>query len=48
MGGLVNASRSVSMPTDAQSATTAEEWGRAIDTAVTAAQSDLMDAVRLN
>ena len=48
MGGLVNASRSVSMPTDAQSATTAEEWERAIDAAVAAAQSDLMDAVRLN
>ena len=48
MGGLVNASRSASMPADAQSATTAEEWERAIDAAVSAAQSDLKDAVRLN
>ncbi len=47
-GGMVNASRSVTFPQDAQSAENAEQWETAIDAAIITAQADLIASVRLN
>ena len=44
VGGVVNASRSVTFPKAAQSATTLEAWRAAIISAIEAAQADLLDA----
>lgn len=43
-GGLVNASRSVTFPADAQSAKTREVWDKAIADAIDVAQADLKNA----
>lgn len=43
-GGLVNASRSVTFPADAQSADTCGAWNNAIAEAIDAAQADLKNA----
>ncbi|HIG22431.1 MAG TPA: orotidine-5'-phosphate decarboxylase [Henriciella marina] len=43
-GGVVSASRSVSFPPEAQSASTLDEWRTAIAGAINAAQADLMVA----
>lgn len=43
-GGLVNASRSVTFPTEAQSADTRGAWDKAIAEAIDAAQTDLKNA----
>lgn len=40
-GGLVSASRSVTMPSAAQSASNAKEWDKAINTAIESAKADL-------
>ncbi len=45
-GGVVNASRSVSFPPDAQGATAVAAWERAIDLAIGHAQAELVDAAR--
>jgi orotidine-5'-phosphate decarboxylase len=45
-GGVVSASRSVTMPHSAGGATTAKDWERAIESAITAAQADLVEAAR--
>ena len=47
MGGLVNASRSATMPQAAQEAATAKDWDVAIATAIAEAQADLIGAVRV-
>jgi orotidine-5'-phosphate decarboxylase len=44
-GGLVNASRSVTFPPDAQNAETLPEWRNAVISAIDAAQADLLAAV---
>ncbi len=43
-GGVVNASRSVSMPDAATSAATASDWERAIALAIKASQAELVEA----
>jgi orotidine-5'-phosphate decarboxylase len=43
-GGVVSASRSVSFPPEAQSASSMDEWRTAIAGAINAAQADLMVA----
>lgn len=45
-GGVVSASRSVSFPPEAQSASTLDEWRTAITGAINAAQADLMVAAK--
>ncbi|RIJ24247.1 orotidine-5'-phosphate decarboxylase [Henriciella barbarensis] len=45
-GGVVSASRSVSFPPEAQSASTLGEWRTAIAGAINAAQADLMTAAK--
>lgn len=45
-GGVVSASRSVSFPPDAQSASSLDEWRTAIAGAINAAQADLMAAAK--
>ncbi len=45
-GGVVNASRSVSLPGSAQAANSARDWESAIDQAIETAQRDLLAAVR--
>lgn len=47
-GGLVNASRSITFPDSAQNASTAKEWDQAVDAAIKAAQTDLLNAVRVS
>jgi orotidine-5'-phosphate decarboxylase len=45
-GGVVNASRSVTLPDAAKAATSAKDWERAIDNAITIAQAELVEAAR--
>jgi orotidine-5'-phosphate decarboxylase len=45
-GGVINASRSVSMPEAAKSARNDEEWDRAVSAAIEAAQAELVEAAR--
>jgi orotidine-5'-phosphate decarboxylase len=45
-GGVVNASRSVTLPEAAKSAVTAADWDKAISAAIEAAQSDLVAAAK--
>lgn len=45
-GGVVNASRSVTMPNGAMDAASVKDWERKIDLAVTAAQAELVEATR--
>ncbi len=45
-GGVVNASRSVTLPEAAKVAASAKEWERAIDAAIIAAQADLVEAAK--
>jgi orotidine-5'-phosphate decarboxylase len=45
-GGVVSASRSVSMPDSAKSARAAEDWDRAVSFAIEAAQAELAEAAR--
>ena len=45
-GGVVSASRSVSFPPEAQSASSIDEWRTAIAGAINAAQADLMAAAK--
>ncbi|WP_026296752.1 orotidine-5'-phosphate decarboxylase [Hirschia maritima] len=45
VGGLVNASRSITFPEATQNASTAKEWDQAVDEAIKAAQTDLLSAV---
>jgi orotidine-5'-phosphate decarboxylase len=45
-GGVVSASRSVSMPDSAKSARAAEDWDRAVSLAIEAAQAELAEAAR--
>lgn len=45
-GGIVNASRSATFPPAAQAATTFTHWQDAIETAIDAAQADLLSAAR--
>lgn len=46
-GGVINASRSVSMPDSAKGAKAAKDWERAIALAIEAAQAELVEASRL-
>lgn len=45
-GGVVNASRSVTMPNGAMDTASVKDWERKIDLAVTAAQAELVEATR--
>jgi orotidine-5'-phosphate decarboxylase len=45
-GGVVNASRSVTMPKGAMDATSAEDWERTVSRAIEAAQAELVAATR--
>jgi len=45
-GGVISASRSVSMPEAAKSARNGEEWDRAVSGAIEAAQAELVEAAR--
>jgi orotidine-5'-phosphate decarboxylase len=45
-GGVINASRSVSMPEAAMAARDAEAWYQAVSSAIGAAQAELVAAAR--
>jgi orotidine-5'-phosphate decarboxylase len=45
-GGVINASRSVTMPDGAKSAASAKEWERAVAHAIEAAQAELVAAAK--
>jgi orotidine-5'-phosphate decarboxylase len=46
-GGVINASRSVTLPEAAKSAATAADWDKAISAAIAVAQAELLAAVRV-